>query len=174
MTIRNHFFALIVLWVAIVGGLILFKQYSVRTGREVLLRAMSRGTHSIPLGVGPQVSLRYDINTIEEGKTGSLSSYRVGDRVHIGLIEASRPKRGRREESYAVAASVHRDPPRGGFFIKGTVKAVGDDTLYVKYGIEEYYPGPDQADQQQLGYGKELDVRVAVDAFGDATITSIG
>lgn len=160
------------LWVAIIGGMIFFKHHLVRTGREVLLRAMSRGMTHSPLGVGPQMTLRYDINTIEENKTGTLSTYRVGDRVYIGLVETTPPGE-EHPTSYAVATSVHREPPRDGFFMKGVVKAVGDDTLHVKYGIEEYYPGPEQVNQQQLGYGKELDVRVAVDAFGDTTITAI-
>ena len=162
MTIKARLFGLTILWCAIIGGLIGFKQHTVSTGRQVVFRAMSRGVLGNTLGVGPHVSLRYDINSIEM-KSGTVSKYHVRDKVYVGLVIS---------KGYAIVSGIHDTLPQSGFFIVGIVRAVGDDMLDVKYGIEHYYLNAGE-NASQYPYGSVLDVQVAIDSFGDSSILSL-
>ena len=151
------------IWCAIIFGIILFKQYTLWTGQEVLLRAMSTGVVRGPLR--PHLRFRYDVASVVPRRLGErVALHKHGDIVYVTLSE---------KNGYAVISGLYHEPPQGKLFLKGEVRIVGDDTLHITYrGIEDYYLGSDASDSH-YSYGRPIDVRVVVDAFGDATIKSI-
>ena len=149
-------------WCAIMGGLILFKQYTLWTGTEVRLRAMSSGVVHGPFR--PRISLRYDIASGIPRHLGEHRLYRRGDVIYVCLQE---------HRGYIQAQSLHATPPTNCLFLRGEIRLAGSDTVQISYsGIEDYYLGAD-ADDVRYGYGRPIDVTVVIDAYGDATIKEI-
>ncbi len=126
---RNKWLALIaIFWLAVIGGFIAYKQYTITTGREVLLRM---------LPVDPRDVFRGDYMTIR---------YEIGDLSRVHPVPAAGAQFAKDEVVYTTlsvtpegvvssAQASELPPPEGALYLEGTVT----DRNSITYGIESYF-----------------------------------
>lgn len=160
---KKIFIGIGIFWLLIIFGFVAVKEFTLQTGEDILLK--TRPVDPRDLFRGDYVILRYDIgilnlDTLETDST----DFDDGDNIYVIL---------RIEDGYGVVSGIFMDAPEDGLFIKGTVTHVGDDKLDIEYGIESYFvPEGEGMDIQQQS-GKNLDVQVSIDIFGNAVIKSL-
>ena len=76
-------------------------------------------------------------------------------------------------DNYGVASGVYINKPKDVLFIKGTVKDVQGSRLNIEYGIESYFVPEGKGREIERQIGRNLDVKVAIDKFGNAVIKSL-
>ncbi|TSC63908.1 MAG: hypothetical protein G01um1014106_342 [Parcubacteria group bacterium Gr01-1014_106] len=163
MTGKKVYLLLGVFWVAIIGGFILIKEYTLRSGQEVLLKVAPVDPRD--LFRGDYVALRYDISSIDpRSVTGGKELFEAGDRIYIGL---------RMEGKYATAVSIHKAVPQDSLFIRGTIEHASAENLIVQYGIESYFVPEGRGEEIEKHLGRNVDVKVSIDRFGTALIKSL-
>ena len=146
-----------------IGGFIAQKEYTLRTGHEVLLQTVPIDPRD--LFRGDYVILRYGISTIDTAEIQSdRKEYEKGDKVYLSLET---------EGKYVSPRSLHTSPPGEGLYIKGRVRDVRDARLTIEYGIESYFvpEGEGKVIERQLG--KDVDVKTAIDKSGNAAIKAL-
>lgn len=109
---RWKFIFLVLLQVALLVGIIAYRQYWVATGERVLLRTAPVDPRDVFRG--DYVSLRYDISTLDLDGLGAKGSFQSNEKVYV-LLEKNR-------EGVFGAVSVSREPPSGKSFIQGRVQ----------------------------------------------------
>ena len=108
---RWKFIFLVLLQVALLVGIIAYRQYWVATGERVLLRTAPVDPRDIFRG--DYVSLRYDISTLDLDGLGAKGSFKPNERVYV-LLEKT-------QDGVFSAVSVSRGLPSGKRFIQGRV-----------------------------------------------------
>jgi uncharacterized membrane-anchored protein len=167
---RRAFILIGVFWLVLIGGLVGFKQYTLFTGHEVLLRTVPVDPRD--LFRGDYVILRYPFSTINLNEHG-LDPDRaggVGDMLYVALEING---------GYATFASVHASAPDG-LHIKGRVASfsasgpAGEKQYDVEvwYGIESYFV-PEGRGREIESRREGLDVRVSIDQFGNAVVREL-
>lgn len=160
---KKIFILLGIFWLVIIGGFIGFKEYTLRTGQEVLLKTTPVDPRD--LFRGDYVVLRYDISNIDSGTVAmERTDFKSGDRVYIGL---------KIEEKYAVATNIYSQPPKDGLFIRGTLKNVSGSRFNVEYGIESYFVPEGKGRDIERQLGRSVDVKVAIDKSGNTVIKTL-
>lgn len=182
MNQKKILYLTIVFWLLIFSGFILYKEYTLRTGTEVIFKTAPIDPRD--LFRGDYVVLNYEISTLNLEEIQAEDSYfDYNDKIYLAL---------ELKDGYGVPKKIYRTPPEDGLYIKGTVKDViydwGEDEasiiteeshikeLRVEYGIESYFvpEGRGIEVEREQGVGsKGLDVKVIVDKYGNAVIKSL-
>jgi len=145
------------------GGFIGFKEFTLQTGDELLLKTTPVDPRD--LFRGDYVILRYDISAIN---TDSLSfkgsDFEKENKVYVILnID---------DDKIGSLADISKKKPDNGIFIEGTVKTIYDNILDVEYGIESYFVPEGEGREIERNLGK-IYTKVVVDDFGNAVIKSL-
>jgi len=109
---RWKFISFVLLQVALLVGIIAYRQYWVATGERILLRTAPVDPRDIFRG--DYVSLRYDISTLDLDGLGAKGSFKSNEKVYV-LLEKN-------QEGVFSPVSVSREPPSGKRFIQGRVQ----------------------------------------------------
>ena len=109
---RWKFIFFVSLQVALLAGIIAYRQYWVATGERILLRTAPVDPRDIFRG--DYVSLRYDISTLDLDGLGAKGSFKSNEKVYV-LLEKN-------QEGIFNPVSVSREPPSGKRFIQGRVQ----------------------------------------------------
>jgi len=179
---KKTFYLIIVFWLLIFSGFIAYKEYTLMTGTEVILK--TEPVDPRDFFRGDYVTLNYEISTLDLEQIQAAGPYfEYNDRIYLAL---------ELEDGYGVPKKVYRIPPEEELYIKGTVKEVIYDwetdedgittegpyskELRVEYGIESYFvpEGRGIEIESQQWTGREgVDVKVVVDRYGNAVIKSL-
>jgi len=152
-----------VLWACILFGLVGIKEFTLRTGQVVLLKTVPVDPRD--LFRGDYVILAYEIGALDPRLLGAgQAKFAQGQDIYVELVA---------QGPYSVAGPISHACPRRGQFIKGRVKTTWGERLAVEYGIESYFVPEGKGSELQREVGKTLDVKVAVDRFGNAAIKSL-
>ncbi len=157
---KKIFILLGVFWLIIIGGFIATKEYTLRTGQEVLLKTIPVDPRD--LFRGDYVILRYDISTIDTAEIESGGEeYEKGDKVYLSLET---------KEKYASPRFLHTSPPGEGLYIKGTVRDVRGTRLTIEYGIESYFVPEGEGIIIEREVDRDVDIKASIDKSGRAVI----
>ncbi len=164
MNKKKIFIIIGIFWLIIIGGFIGFKEFTLQTGNEILLK--TKPIDPRDLFRGDYVILNYDISTVSTNDFDIKSSdFEEEDNIYISLnID---------DEKVGTIKNIHKKKPNDEmFFIKGTVKKIYNTSLSVEYGIESYFvpEGEGKVIEKELG---EIYTKVAIDNFGNAVIKSL-
>ena len=160
---KKIFIILAIFWLVIIGGFVLVKEYTLRSGQEVLLK--TRALDPRDLFRGDYVTLRYDISTLDLNSVSSDEvDFKSGDKIYLLLTSG---------ENYSTPSKIHTSPPKEGLFLKGIVRNVSKDRLIVEYGIESYFVPEGRGKIIERRLGTSVDVKVSIDKFGNAVIKSL-
>ena len=162
---EHKFFFLLIgaFWLVILIGFIAVKEFTLLTGQEVLLK--TRPVDPRDLFRGDYVTLRYEISTLDLSRVAAeATTFKTGDTIYVSL---------RIQEGYGLPAMVGSKPQENGVYVKGTVRDVLDSRIFVEYGIESYFVPEGRGRQIEHARGKDLEVKVSIDWFGNAVIKSL-
>lgn len=175
------------IWLLIFAGLIASKEYTLRTGEELLLKTVPVDPRD--MFRGDYVVLNYEISRLDLDEVPAESAdFEYDDRIYLAM---------ELEDGYGVPKKIYRTPPEGELYIKGTVKSITYDyeptaeevpheeppvprrtsvsEIRVEYGIESYFvpEGRGREIETQQWKGKRVDVRVVLDRQGNAIIKDL-
>ena len=162
---RKSFILIGLFWLVLIGGMVGFKEFTLRTGEEFLLRTLPVDPRD--LFRGDYVVLNYEISTFDAEEIGldlEMPILLFGKNVYTE-IEV--------RDGYATAIAVHVEKPQRPF-IKGQISSFSSGgEMQLSYGIESYFipEGKGRLIEERRGEG--IDVRVSVDTFGNAAIKSL-
>lgn len=163
MNKKKIFLVIGAFWIVLIGGFIGIKEFTLKTGNEVLLKTVPVDPRD--LFRGDYVILRYEISTIDANTFAlNVSDFKVEDKIYATL-NVDKDKIGN-------VSSISKQAPKDGNFIKGTVKRAYGNSLSVEYGIESYFVPEGKGREIERNRGK-LYTKVAIDKFGNAVIKSL-
>ncbi|HOW60254.1 MAG TPA: GDYXXLXY domain-containing protein [Candidatus Moranbacteria bacterium] len=163
MNKKNIFLIIGVFWIVLIAGFIGIKEFTLRTGTEVLLKTLPVDPRD--LFRGDYVVLRYEVSTINENTfLPNASAFKVGDSVYVLLDIGS--------DKIAKAKSISKQIPEDSYFMKGTVKNVFGNKLNIEYGIESYFVPEGKGREIEKNIGN-IYAKIAIDKFGNAVIKSL-
>lgn len=153
-----------IFWFAILGGMVASSEYTLRTGREILLKTVPVDPRD--LFRGDYVILAYDINALNVDNLGASGvTFSRGQTVYVLLGTDGR---------YSVATGVRSSrPSHGEVFLKGQVREMAGRTVRVEYGMESYFVPEGKGRALERARGKALDVRASVDTHGRGLIKAL-
>ncbi|MPM76528.1 hypothetical protein SDC9_123526 [bioreactor metagenome] len=187
MNPKKILYLTVVFWLLIFSGFILYKEYTLRTGTEIILKTQPVDPRD--LFRGDYVTLNYEISTLNlEEIPAEDPHFEYNDRIYLALEI---------KNGYGVPKKIYRNPPDNELYIKGrvtgieydwhdgeadnieggeTIDEMGIKKLTIEYGIESYFvpegKGLEIERQQQTGR-EGVDVKVVVDKYGNAVIKSL-
>ncbi|MDQ1276060.1 MAG: hypothetical protein QG610_1635 [Euryarchaeota archaeon] len=182
MNQKKILYLTVVFWLLIFSGFILYKEYTLRTGTEIILK--TEPVDPRDLFRGDYVTLNYEISTLNLDEIPAEDSYfEYNDRIYLALEI---------KNGYGVPKKIYKNPSEDELYIKGKVKEIIYDweededgliaeeprikELRVEYGIESYFVpegrGREIESQQWTGR-EEVDVKVVVDKYGNAVVKSL-
>jgi len=160
---KKIFIIIGIFWIVIIGGFIAFKEFTLQTGDEILLKTQPVDPRD--LFRGDYVILRYDISTISaDSLSYQGSDFKEDDKVYV-LLNIDDQKIG-------SLTNIDKNKPSEGIFIEGTVKSTYNNRLNIEYGIESYFVPEGKGREIERNLGK-IYTKVAVDDFGNAVIKSL-
>ena len=160
---KRIFIGIGIFWLIIILGFIGFKEFTLQTGTEVLLKL--RPIDPRDMFRGDYVILNYEISTLDLNSLQTDAQFfNTSDKVYVTLNEV---------EGYGVASGIYKNVPKEELFIKGTVKDAFNDRIMAEYGIESYFVPEGQGDKIQRQARGDVDIKVAIDKFGNAVIKQI-
>jgi uncharacterized membrane-anchored protein len=109
---RWKFIFFVLLQVALLVGIIAYRQYWVATGEKILLRTAPVDPRDIFRG--DYISLRYDISTLDLDGLGVKESFKKNEKVYV-ILEKN-------PDGLFGAESVSKELPAGKKFIQGRVQ----------------------------------------------------
>lgn len=157
------------MWVAIAAGFIASKQFTLKTGKTIVLE--TEPVDPRDLLRGDYVILSYKIGQLDLGTLKSeKKNYKYGEIVYVGLAPKGKYWK-------AVSVSSKKPAERGTVFIKGRIMQDWRRGITVNYGIESYFvpEGKGKEFEEALRWGSKVRVVVeaAVDADGSALIKKV-
>lgn len=160
---KKIFIIIGIFWIVIIGGFIAFKEFTIQTGDEILLK--TRPVDPRDLFRGDYVILRYDISTVNTDTLSYKGSdFKEEDKVYV-LLNVDNDKIG-------SLSDISKNKPSEGIFIEGVVKSTFSNRLNIEYGIESYFVPEGKGKEIERSLGK-IYTKVAVDNFGNAVIKSL-
>ncbi len=150
------------IWCLILLGFIGYKQYTLQTGTEVLLKTVPVDPRD--LFRGDYVVLRYGISRIHLDSLMMVAdTFEKGAQFYLKLDTSG---------MYAEPIEISKEKFDKGLFMKGTVISSHDNMLNAKYGIETYFvrQGTGKIIERQI---TDLEVNVAIDKNGNALIKAL-
>lgn len=162
MKSKKLFILTAIFWLVIIIGFIGLKEFTIRTGEQVLLKTMPVDPRD--LFRGDYIVLRYEISSLDLDKTpAERTDFKIDDKIYVSL---------KKENNYGIPLRVYKNIPKDEkLFLKGTVKRVRDRNLTVEYGIESYFVPEGKG--MGIASGRGLDVKVSIDKFGNSAIKSL-
>ncbi len=163
MISKKYVIGILIFWGIILLSFIGYKQYTLYSGTEVLLKTVPVDPRD--LFRGDFVILNYDISRIQRDSIaieGKIPDH--DDRVFV-LLDT--------QGTHAQPLAISKMPFDNGVFIRGTVANWNFENYFdIEYGIEHYFvkEGTGQEIERRIG---KLDVRVVVDKQGRALIRSL-
>lgn len=160
---KKIFIGLGIFWLAILAGFIGFKEFTVRTGQEVLLKTIPVDPRD--LFRGDYVVLRYEMSRIDLSKFVDSPMFVANDTIYAEIEKGA--------DGYGKVINFSKEVPQGKLFIKGVVRYANGSNIQVEYGIESYFvpAGKGYAIEQKRGNG--VDAKVSVDSFGNAIVKTL-
>ena len=163
MNKKNIFLIIGIFWIVIIGWFISIKEFTLRTGNEILLKTVPVDPRD--LFRGDYVILKYEISTIDTNTfSTNISDYKVGESVYVSLNIDS--------DKIGNIAQVTKNTPENSIFIKWTIKNIYWNNLNIEYGIESYFVPEGKGKNIEQNRG-EIYTKVAIDKFGNAIIKSL-
>ena len=160
---KKIFIIISIFWIVIIGGFIAFKEFTLQTGDEILLK--TRPVDPRDLFRGDYVILRYDISTINTNTLSYQGSdFKEGDKIYISLSVDN--------NNIGSLVNISKNKPSKGIFIRGTIKNVYNNKLNVEYGIESYFVPEGKGKEIERNLGK-IYAKITIDNFGNAVIKSL-
>lgn len=162
------FFAVSLLWVLVAAGLIVSKQYIVKTGKTVLLETVPVDPRDFLRG--DYVILRYKISSLDlEQIQSERARFSPGERVYVKLEPGER---------FWAAKEIKTQKPvtDSGVYIKGKVKYCYNKKLELDYGIESYFVPEGEGkgiEKHMQGNKSSVEVEVLVGRSGNAIIKKV-
>ena len=159
---KKVFLAIGIFWLVIILGFVSFKEFTLKTGEELMLK--TRPVDPRDLFRGDYIVLDYEISRLDINslQTDAIS-FNESDRVYVALSN---------EEGYGIASGVYKNRPKG-LFLKGTVKRTDGSQITIEYGIESYFVPEGEGLEIQRQSRRGLEAKVAIDKFGNAVLKSI-
>ena len=160
---KKLFLIIGIFWVIILFGFIAFKEFTLQTGEEVLLK--TRPIDPRDLFRGDYVILSYEISNLDANSLQKdVTEFKQEDKVYVSLNKV---------DNYGIASGVYINNPKEGLILKGTIKNVQGSRLNIEYGIESYFVPEGKGREIERLRGRNLDVKVAVDKLGNAIIKDL-
>lgn len=181
MNQKKILYLTVVFWLLIFSGFIAYKEYTLRTGTEVMLKTQPVDPRD--LFRGDYVTLNYKISTLDMEKIPYEESYFYSDEPVYLALEL--------KNGYGVPKKIYTTPPEDGLYIKGKVKDVIYDwetdesgitteetvkELRVNYDIESYFVPEGRGmeiEKAQRTQKTEVDAKIIIDKYGNAVIKSL-
>lgn len=180
MNPKKTFYIVTVLWLLVFTGFIAYKEYTLQTGTEVVLKTVPVDPRD--LFRGDYVILNYEISRLDLAEVptennldipGETEYFDYGDRIYLGL--------GLDEDGYGFPDRIYIEKPKDRLYLTGTIVGIRGDTrtekvtLLVEYGIESYFvpEGRGRDIEKERWDGKAVDVEVVVDSRGNAVIKNL-
>lgn len=151
---KKLFLMIGIFWIVIIFGFIAVKEYTLRTGQEVILKTQPVDPRD--LFRGDYIILNYIIGGVD------VSDFKEGNTVYVGLMI--------NEEGYGESTGVYKSPPEG-LFIKGTIKKGLFGGSNVEYGIESYFVPEGKG--RSIERSRNLEGKVAIDKSGNAVLKAV-
>jgi len=163
MKSNKKFLLLGLFWLIIIIVFIVNKEYTLRTGREVLLK--TEPVDPRDLFRGDYVILNYEISSLDLSMlSGRADEFMPGDGVYVALDPSIK---------CASPIGIYKTEPKTGVFVKGTIRNISRNNLSVKYGIENYFVPEGKGREIERLRGDNLVIRASVDRFGTAAIKDL-
>jgi len=182
MNQKKVLYLTVVFWLLIFSGFIAYKEYTLRTGTEVLLKTLPVDPRD--LFRGDYVTLNYEISTLDMEKLQAEDSYFYNDEPVYLTLEL--------KNGYGIPKEIYITPPEDELYIKGKVSDIIYDwetdesgimteeaaikELRVDYGIESYFVPEGRGmeiEKAQRTVKTEVDAKVIIDKYGNAVIKSL-
>lgn len=152
----------LILWGLGLIGFIGYKQYTLSSGVEIILKTVPVDPRDFFRG--DYVVLRYNLNSMDSTYLEQPNDTIVkGDIIYVLLNSSSK---------YPEPVSISKTKFESGVFLKGTVESTYYGTINIRYGIESYFVQEGKGKEIERMIGK-LDVKIAVDKQGNALIKSL-
>ena len=160
---KKLFLIIGIFWVIILFGFIAFKEFTLQTGEEVLLK--TRPIDPRDLFRGDYVILSYEISNLDANSLQKdATEFKQDDKVYVLLSKVN---------NYGTASGIYLNKPKEGLILKGTIKNVQGSRLNIEYGIESYFVPEGKGREIERLRGRNLEVKVAVDKLGNAVIKDL-
>ena len=155
---KKIFLGIGVFWLVLLLGFIGVKEYTLRTGTEVLLKL--RPVDPRDLFRGDYVILNYDISNVNVEK---VREFMENDTIYTRL---------KLNGGIAEFVSVSKIKPVDGLFIAGKVVALNDNNVRVIYGIESYFvpEGEGQIIERSI---KDMYAKIAINSSGRSVVKAL-
>jgi len=157
---------IILIWLAIAVILVCYNELLLRKGVVILLKTSPIDPRDIFRG--DYVVLNYEISRINLREISTLinpDKIKAGDTVYVVF-----DKIGDHWKPFELSNSK----PKGfSTFIRGKVTGKYENTLEVKYGIEEYFVPEGKGKEIEKLVGKELYVEVRINKSGKSSISKL-
>lgn len=155
---KKMFLGVGVFWLVLLFGLISVKEYTLRTGTEVLLKL--RPVDPRDLFRGDYVILSYDISSINVRADGAFEE---NDTIYTHL---------RLNGDIAEFDRASKVKPLDGLFIAGKVGVVNPNNVRVTYGIESYFVPEGEGRRIERSI-KDMYAKIAIDSSGRSVVKSL-
>lgn len=182
MNPKKFFYFTLIFWLLIFSGFIVNKEYTLRTGTEVLLKTVP--VDPTDLFRGDYVILNYEISTLNPEELRAEDTYfEYNDRIYLAL---------ELKNGYGIPKKIYTNPPENEIYIAGKVKDISYDwnideegnmiddadikELRVDYEIESYFVPEGKGieiEREQWTGEKNVTVKVAIDKHGNALIKNL-
>jgi uncharacterized membrane-anchored protein len=174
MNPKKTFYLIVIFWLLIFSGFIAYKEYTLRTGTEVMLKTMPVDPRD--LFRGDYVTLNYEISNLDIKKIPAENSYFYnGEPIYLAL---------ELKNGYGIPKKIYTTPPEDELYIKGKINNIiyGENEemniqqLRVDYGIESYFVPEGRGmeiEKEQRSGQKRVDAKVIIDKYGNAIIKSL-
>lgn len=161
---KKAFILIGIFWLIIIIGFVVTKEFTLRTGRQILLKTVPVDPRD--LFRGDYITLRYKISTLDLNKVPTdYVDFKTGNKIYLSLGK---------EDDYGVPLKIYRNSPEGKeLFLKGRIKDAHGKVLTVEYGIESYFVPEGKGKEMERAGEKTPDVKISIDKFGNAAIKSL-
>ena len=155
---KKIFLGIALFWLVILVGFIAVKEYTLRTGTEVLLKL--RPIDPRDLFRGDYVILSYDISQVDLTESGT---YQKNDRIYTRLSM---------DGEIAQPTGASKTKPADGLYIMGKVADFDSHSVRVVYGIESYFV-PEGKGLEIEGFRSDMYAKIAIDHNGRGVLKSL-
>lgn len=160
---KKIFIGIAIFWLVIILSFIVFKEFTLKTGQEVLFKTIPVDPRD--LFRGDYVILNYEISTLDiTSLPKDFSNIEVNDKIFVTL---------KKEKNYGIPTGIYKRLPENKLFIKGKIKDITNNKINIEFGIESYFVPEGKGREIERQRGENLEVKVAIDKFGNAIIKSL-
>lgn len=159
---KKVFIGIILFWVLLLGGFFGIKEWTLRTGTEVLLAV--RPVDPRDLFRGDYVILSYEISRVDAPPSPRTEGEQSLRPIYVQLSVD--------DEGIAHATDVTFTPPTKGLFIAGKIIRSRQEEVDVEYGIESYFVPEGRGGEIERNL-RQMHAKVAVDSSGNAVLKGL-